>query len=456
MRNFLVGGFLRDLFLEEESRDLDFMIEHNAIAVARTFAREIKGAFIVLDQEHGCARVAKKHKGRVYTFDFADFRAASFKKDLLCRDFTVNTLSVDLSAWKGGPLAENCVDLCGARRDLTDGVIRMISPKAFQQDPLRLLRAFALRAKFGFSIDRATRAQMKKDRELIRDVSAERVREEIFKILESPRAGVVFKAMDRMGLLERVIPHIRVMFGIKQGGYHHLDVWPHALETLRQMEGLIKAFAKDEQMNGYLQKKIASNHSRKALLKLACLLHDAGKPETRQREGARIRFHGHEHAGKAVACGVARHLKLSTRERYALCDMVMLHLRPGYLSNFKRPSQKAFFRYFRDTREEAVSIALLAMADQRATCGPMTTEEDARHHDDICRGLIERYFNMQNEEPCVPLLTGKDLIRILKLKPAPLFSKILKEVEEAQATGKVCTKDQALDIARRFIKHQAC
>lgn len=159
-------------------------------------------------------------------------------------------------------------------------------------------------------------------------------------------------------------------------------------------------------------------------------------------------FTGHEHVGKNIVRSVAKLLKLSTRERIILEDIVLWHLRPGYLSNFKNPSDKAVFRYFRDTKEEAASIALLSIADQRSTRGPLSTKTDEKHHEKICWDLVERFFAAKKEKPFVCLIDGNDLIRKLKLKPSPIFGKILSQVQEAQATGKVTTKEQALDLAR--------
>lgn len=447
---FLVGGFLRDFLLKRESFDFDFAVQRNAVSFAKKFSQEIKGAFILLDAERGCARVAKKIEGKLYTFDFADFRALTLKKDLKSRDFTINTLAWD-AASEGKVFPVGFFDALGAEQDLKKKRIQMVSAKTFKDDPLRLLRAFALKANLGFVIDKKTLARIKKDVVLIRNVSAERIREELFKILESPRAAAVLQQMDRIGLLEYTIPQVRIMFGVKQGTYHHLNVWRHSLETVKQSEIVIKELENDLEIFEYLNVVIAGNRSRRALVKLASLLHDVGKPETRRREGDRIRFHGHEHAGREISRSVAKQLKLSTRERYALCDMVQMHLRPGYLSNVKKPSEKSIFRYFRDAKDEAVSIVVLAMADQRATRGSMSTLEDAEHHDDICRMLLRRYFEMKKRKPLVLLINGKDLISILKLKPTPLFSTILLAVEEAQVTGKIHTKEEALKLAKKVL-----
>ncbi len=449
---YLVGGFVRDLILNRQSTDFDFAVERNAIGFAKAFAKSIHGAFILLDKEHGCGRVAKKEKGNILTFDFADFRGDTLKEDLKRRDFIVNTLSIDISSLADQvELTSAVLNFGKGLRDLKDGLIRMASPRAFVEDPLRLLRAFSSQAQLKFRIEKATLVQIKKDRDLISSVSAERIRDEIFKILESPSAGVVFKAMDRMGLLDRVIPQLRLMFGVEQGTYHHLNVWPHSLEVVKQCDGVIRMFQKNPRVSEYLNEKIAGNRSRAALLKLAGLLHDIGKPDTRRRQGERICFHGHEHVGREISEHVAKELKLSTREKGVVCNMVRWHLRPGYLSNFKRPSERAFFRYFRDTAEEAVSIALLSLADQRSTRGPMTTEEDQIHHQNMCFEIIERFFSKEDQAPFVPLINGHDLVNSLELEPSPLFGKILLKVEEEQGLGKLTTAKQALEYAQKLV-----
>ena len=449
---YLVGGFLRDFLLGKDCRDFDFAVEKDAIGFARMFANKIKGAFILLDQEHGCARVARKQGGKIYTFDFADFRAPTLKKDLAHRDFTINTFSACINDVSVKDKVEDVIcDFRKGKPDLSAKRIRMVSVKAFKEDPLRLLRAFSLRAGLGFKIEQKTLTQMRKDKDLIRDVSYERIREELFKVLESPRAAENLKAMDRMGLLVKIIPQIAVMYGVKQGTYHHLDVWPHSLETVVQVEKLIKEHAGDRDVMTYFQEPIAGERSRLALLKLAAVVHDIGKPETRKKEPGRLTFHAHERVGRGITKHVANLLKLSTKERVALQDMVLWHLRPGYLSNFKRPSEKAIFRYMRDTKEETVSIAFLSLADQRATCGPLTTDQDQAHHEKICLDLVKRYFKKKKEKPFVRLINGDDLIKTLKLKPSPLFSKILNAVEEAQVVGKIKTKKEALSYARKIL-----
>ncbi|MBF0331692.1 MAG: HD domain-containing protein [Candidatus Omnitrophica bacterium] len=453
-RLVLVGGFLRDHVLGRDSHDLDFAVSQDAIALARRFAKAVKGAFILLDAESGCARVARKYPDGLWTYDFADFRSRTLKGDLAGRDFTVNTLTLDISGLDPKKtLAEQVTGDRRARADIKSRTVRMVGAKAFKEDPLRLLRAYSLYAQLGFKVESKTLTAVKAQKALIRSVSPERVREELFKVLSSARAARVIKCMDRDGMLFEVMPQIRVMYGVTQGGYHHLNVWQHSLEALVQLEKLLKRFAADAALMAYLNEEVGGGHSRLAILRLACILHDIGKPDAKKKEpGGRTSFHTHEHIGRRIVRIMALQLMLSTKERYALEDMVTFHLRPGYLSNFKRPSEKAVYRYFRDTKDNAVAIFLLSMADQQATRGALTTDYDVKHHEDICLPLIRRYFSKKKEMPLVRLLTGHDLIKELELEPGPLFARILLKIEEAQQLGKITTREEALALARKAAK----
>jgi len=136
---YLVGGFVRDLLLGRDCIDFDFAVEHHAIGLAKAFAKSIRGAFILLDEEHGCARVAKKEQGSIFTYDFADFRGETFKDDLKHRDFTINALSINTASLENGVELTSIIEKAvKGKTDLKNGIIRMASRKAFEEDPLRL------------------------------------------------------------------------------------------------------------------------------------------------------------------------------------------------------------------------------------------------------------------------------------------------------------------------------
>ncbi len=451
---FLVGGFLRDQHLKRQARkgaDFDFIVTDGAIAFARAFAKKVRGAFVLLDKESGCARVARKLPGGLWTYDFADLRAKDIAGDIRKRDFTINTFVVDLMKLRGNDdILSACRRNPKALADVRARTIRMTGSGAFDDDPLRLLRAYSLSAQTGFSIASSTLAAIRPRVLLIRNASPERVREELFKIFETSRAAVTMRSMARSGLLFAIIPQLKLLESVPKGGYHHLNVWQHSLCALVEFEKLLRSMAGRAQLPDYLAEIVGGGHSRSALIKFACLLHDTGKPETRRNlPDGRVSFHSHERVGRDITRIICRQLKLSTAERYVLEDMVALHLRPGYLTNFKKAPDRMVFRFMRDAKEEAVSLLLLSLADQRATRGPLTSPQDIQHHANIVLPLIELFFAKKREKPFVRLIDGDDLIKELKLAPGPQFKVILAAVEEAQHLGKVKVRAEALAFARQ-------
>ncbi len=455
---YLVGGYLRDLLLKRQKNnpDLDFCLKNNAINFGRSLSRKLKTGFVVLDREHGSCRLVKKLKDKVYTLDFSDWRGPTLRDDLLHRDFTINTLALaleDILAVKRR--ADSWIDLYGAAGDLKSKSIRMVNPRVFDEDPLRILRAFSLAAIFGFKIEPETLRLAKTKAQKLKKVSWERIRDELFKILETPNSFRYLVEMDKLGILKFIIPEIEIMRGVNQGPYHHLDVWKHSLETLRQLEILLGELKPKQEISTYLNEIISAERMRYSLIKLGALLHDIGKPKARRRKGRKTVFHGHERIGSRITEGVSWRLRLSNDEWRALQKMVFWHLRPGYLGDNEELSHRAVFRYLRDTAEEAVSVLLISLADQRATRGRLTTKASRERHEKLITGLLREYFKKQKETKPVRLINGDDLIRKFRLKPSPLIGRMLREVEELQAIGRIKSKPQALAAAARVLKKSA-
>ena len=493
---YLVGGILRDILLKRERQnfdtfaasksltkgcgkdtpleyqplrpgesrrvDFDFCLKKGAIGFSKVLAKKIKAGFVVLDRKHGCCRLVKKIEDKVYTLDFTDFRGENLKKDLLHRDFTINALALDLENVFRSPITKNLdskrisldsllIDPYEGRRDLKSKIIRLVNKRAFDEDPLRILRAFSLGCLFSFEIDKETLRLIKLKKEKLSKVSYERIRDELFKILDSPRSFVYLERMDTLKVLKIIIPEIEIMRGVKQGPYHHLDVLRHTFETIRQLDNLIQELKKNREIQDYLNEVISAERKRYALIKLGALLHDIGKPYALRKENGKTKFHGHEKIGLEIAEQIAERLRLSNDELDALRKMVFWHLRPGYLADNEEITARATFRYFRDTAQEGVSILLLSIADQRATKGPLTVEESRIHHEKVALDLIKEYFKRKKEKKMPRIITGDDLIKKFQLEPSPLIGKILREIEELQAIGKITTKKQALDAARKLI-----
>jgi len=453
---YIVGGALRDLVLgrSKPKPDFDFAVKKGAISFGRKLAKELKAGFVVLDTEHGSCRIVKKLEGKIYTFDFSDFRGKTLEEDLKHRDFTINSMAVELEKVFGSKgIDEEIIDLYGAKVDLKKKIIKISVEKSFQEDPLRILRAFSFSSILGFEIDKETLALARSGKAKLSGVSFERVRDELFKIFDTDKAYDCLVTLDKLKILELIFPEIKKMRGIGQGPYHHLDVWQHTLESIRQFDLLLKEIKKKEILD-YLGVIISSDRSRRQLLKLGLFLHDIGKPATLRHEKGRTTFHGHEREGLNLGKEIARRLKLSNDELYSLHKMILWHLRPGYLADSEHPTSRAKFRYFRDAGCEGLSILLLSLADQRATKGPLTTMNARKQHERVVAALIKEHLNQAKENKAERLVNGNDIMHEFKLSPSPVIGKILAELEELQAIGKIKTKTEALKAAAKFIKNK--
>lgn len=452
---YLVGGALRDLILDrtKENPDFDFCLKSGGLKFAAKLASQLKSAFVVLDEEHAACRLVKKINQKIYTFDFSDFRAATLEKDLLHRDFTINSMALALAEVFGRQDLERLIiDPYFGRFDLRAKIIKVTGSGSFKEDPLRILRAFSFSCALGFSLDPETLRLAKKEKNRINTVSSERIREELFKILDSSTAHASLAILDKLKILEIIFPEIKPMRGIGQGPYHHLDVWQHTLETLSQFESIIKGAKKTPRVYDYLQEEVGGLRKRSSLLKLACILHDIGKPKALRREKKKIIFHGHERIGLGLTRIISRRLKLSNDEGRALERIVLWHLRPGYLADNPHPTPRAIFRYFRDTGNDALGVLLLSLADQRATKGPLTTANSRLRHEKIVKHLIRKLLKQKDQKKLVRFLNGNQLMDKFKLSPSPLIGKLLAELEEAQAIAKIKNKQEAWQLANKLIK----
>lgn len=442
---YIVGGYLRDLFLnrEKSSPDIDFCLKKNAINFGRLLSKEIRAGFVVLDKEHGACRLVKRFRDKLYTIDFTDFRGKTLEEDLFLRDFSINTLSIGLEEFLESVVSVNSFcDLYGAKKDLKSRIIRVVNKKAFSDDPLRIMRAFSLSSIFSFEIEKPTLKLIKLEKDKLSTVSFERIRDELFKILNHSHVYRYLKMMDDLKILSVIMPEIECMRGVRQGPYHHLNVLDHSLEAVRQLEIALDK-NKNNQIKAYLNEPISAERTRGAILKLATFLHDIGKPKARRRCGRKTMFHGHEKIGSDMTLEIAKRFRLSNDEIIALRKMVFWHLRPGYLADNEEITPRAIFRYFRDTAHEGASTLLLSIADQRATKGRLTSEESRKRHEKIVFKLIKTYFKKLKEKKPPRLITGHDLIKKFKLVPSPLIGKILAQIEELQAIGEIKTKEEA-------------
>lgn len=470
---YLVGGYLRDVALgrplgEGGTRDVDCAVPE-AKAAARAFAgRATGGRLVRLDAANW--RVIPEPAGRGLPpagwVDFSDLRGGGILADLRGRDFTLNALACRL------PDPDDLLDPAGGLEDLAARRIRAVSDRVFREDPLRLLRAYRLAAQLDFSIDPSTLSRLRRDAARLEGEPGERVRAELFGTLAAPRGGLTLRGMRDSGVLHVLFPPCRRMDGLQQGGHHHTDVLTHSLDTVEALEDLLKDFPPDpagEDPLGRSARDYLAPPHRLPVLKLAALLHDAGKPDTQApsaeppAEEKAFTFHGHEKVGAEAALAVAGRLRLSRCERESLVRLVRLHMRPGFLfresgGDPKAVSGRALHRLARDAEEDLPGLALLAIADAHAHRGPLAAPGGGGLRSVTSRVVeFARGVLAEIEARVLPGLrgprwvTGRDLMEALGIPEGPQVGRLLLALEEARAAGEIQTRAEALALARKIL-----
>jgi tRNA nucleotidyltransferase/poly(A) polymerase len=462
---YLVGGCVRDALLRRSSHDLDFVVLGRALAVARRVANHFDAAFYALDAERDTGRVIfREDEGEEpFYVDFAAARGGSLTADLALRDFTINAIAVRLDG-------AQVVDPHHGRVDLSAGLLRAVSDRAFRNDPLRTMRGVRLAAELGFEIEPHTEALLRQAVPLLVDVSTERTRDELSKLLAPTGAANSLRRLSELGLLAILLPDVEAMRGVAQPPPHQLDVFEHTLEAVRWMEEIVVAVQPGRQaalaalglsalsrfpLTAHLAERTSDERTRAVILKLAALLHDVGKPAARTVEtNGRIRFLTHEQRGKDMAGLALTRLRFSVQEVRLVQTVVANHMRSMFMSVRGRVSRRAIYRFFRDTGEAGVDVALIALADHRAVWGAALEPERWAHLVEVVTLLLTHWYEQRERTIAPPkLISGHDLMARFDLEEGPRIGDLLEAVREAQAMGQVHTREEALDwVAQSLVE----
>lgn len=414
----LVGGCVRDVLLGREPADYDVTTDATPERVMELFPESI-----AVGAQFGVVLVPRDElKVEVATFrsdvGYSDGRhpdrvvySKTPQEDVQRRDFTINGLLMRHDT-------DEVLDFVDGRADLKAGVIRAIGEpdRRFEEDKLRMLRAIRFAARFGFEIEHKTFAAIRRHAGAITDVSAERIREELTKLLTEGEARTGFELLDKSWLLSIVLPELAAMKGVRQPPQFHPegDVWIH---TLLMIEGLPSASS--------------------PTLAWGVLLHDVGKPPTfkpASQTGDRIRFDHHVDVGVRMAEAVCRRYRFSNEDTEQIVALVANHMRFGAVDQMKKSTLKRFVRlpHF----EEHMEL-------HRLDCLSSHRKLDSYE-------TVQRFLAETPAEEVRPqrVLTGTDLGEMGYI-PGPVFSEILRAVEDAQLEGQIGTKEEAEEFVRK-------
>jgi poly(A) polymerase len=414
---YLVGGCVRDLLMAKAPADYDVTTDASPQRVMQLFpdAIAIGAQFgVVLVPGNGFkVEVATFRSDRGYTDgrhpDHVQY-AKNPQEDVQRRDFTINGL---LMRHDTGEV----LDFVDGQKDIREGVIRAIGePKRrFAEDKLRMLRAIRFAARFGFRIEPATFRAIHRHAREVQQVSAERIREELTKLLTEGAAHTGFELLDQSRLLPVLLPEVAAMKGVPQPPQFHPegDVWVH---TRLMLAGLPAGCS--------------------ATLAWGTLLHDVGKPPTFRsaaETGDRIRFDGHVNVGSAMARTICRRLRFSTDDTEQIVALVANHMKFKDVRQMRKATLKRFVRL--PKFEEHLAL-------HRLDC--LGSHRNLDHYQ-----FVQNFLRDTPREQVQPqrLLTGDDLIG-LGYQPGPAFSRMLGELEDAQLEGQVNSREEALEFLK--------
>ncbi len=463
IKSYLIGGFVRDMLLGRDTADIDIALVADALEVAPKVAKALGGRYVLLDEVNRIGRVVLVNEdapiGGKWELDFSTIED-NIAQDLARRDFTIDAMAIELEKVTESPML---IDPFKGYADLRRGIIRAVAETAFTSDPARLLRAVRLAAELDFRIEGKTEALIRRHSHLIAGVAGERVREELLRLLALPQSGKLLAYLDEVGLLTSIFPELLETKGVEQPREHVWDVFHHSIETVAAVDFLLRQgdwkYAGDEvlavvpwstELEQHFDREVSYGSTRKLLLKLAALLHDIAKPQTKTvEESGRTRFLGHAKEGMTIATDILERLRFSTKEIKLVELMVKYHLRPTQMSHDELPSRRAIYRYFRDTGETGIDILFLSLADHLASRGQYLDLTQWRAHAQLVAYVLEQHDAEASLMVPPKLVDGHDLIGIFGLSPGPKIGEILETVREAQAAGEVTTREEAL----AYIEH---
>lgn len=464
---YVVGGTVRDVILGRPIHDIDLIVPSGAIPLTFRLADALGYPAYVLDDERDVGRILVP--GGDTTLDIARFRGPTLEDDLRDRDFTINAMALPV----GERATADIIDHYTGLEDLAAGSIRAIHERSIADDPVRALRAARFSVQLGFELAAETRAAAQAIAPaLLRQTSAERIRDELSRLLalDAPHDGIALLA--GLDLLTVVLPEIAALDGVTQSPPHHEDVLQHTMSVLRylalverlvdgepvaatwsgEVEQLIAPYRAE--LRRYLDTPIDGGFRGRLLLRWGGLFHDTGKATTRTVDpNGRIRFLGHDEAGAHITAAKLSSFSFSNEAVRRVRTIVGGHMRPLYLAQEGRPpTRRAAYRYFKTLREAGLDVGLLALADHLATYDGIGDDEGWRSLLAVVAALFHTYFADYEQIVAPPrLLDGRELMELLDMPPGHEIGRLLRLLEEAQAAGEVPTRDEAVAFVQRHV-----
>lgn len=441
---YVVGGCFRDFYLGCENFDKDIIVDKIcAKEFAQSLAQAIDATFIPLDEENKIYRLILRDK--INCIDVANLIGSNIQDDLKRRDLTINAIAVNLKTFE-------ILDLVGGIDDLKSKKIKHISEQNFIDDPLRLLRVFRFQALLGFKPDGELIKIVSRHAKKIHQPAVERINYELLKLFSGKFADKSLTKMDETGLLEEILPLISDLKKVPPNSHHHLDLFSHSIEVVRQIQEIYETSGAE--VKKHLESVDFGGATRLGHLKFAGFLHDIGKFSTWtiEQDTGKHRFIKHDDLGSKMAEKFLKSAKFSKKQVEYISKMVKFHIYPSHVVCAPEVSEKIYMRLIRKMENDVIDVITLAKADRLSARGVEITEKIVNNNIGGLNSLLEFYLKIKDElKPLPKLVSGEEIMELLDIKPSKELGAIIKSLHEAQISGEIATKAQAVEFLKSTI-----
>lgn len=448
---WLVGGSVRNVVMDRSLEDIDLVVPGDAEAAGRDLAHAVRGHVFPLSERFGAWRVIAPD--RSWQADLTPVRGDSIEADLALRDFTVNAMAIPLT----GPPA--LVDPHRGMADIEARLLRVVSDSSYRDDPLRTLRMARLACELDFAVEGRSRTLAAASASELGSVSAERVFYELRRLVVCDDVMRGISLMDEAGIVATVLPELEALKGVGQNPYHHMDVWGH---TLAVLDELVRLERDGWTVFGDLAREVASELAKPLgddltsaqALRFGALLHDIGKPGTRQVVDGRVMFIGHDRLGADISRDALRRMRASGALSDFVADLSRHHLRLGFLVHEQPLSRRHVYRYLRSCEPVELEVTVLSVADRLATRGERTRDEAIEAHLALARDLTREALAWRAGRAAASPVDGDELMQALGIEPGPRVGELLELLREAAFSGEVGSREEAIELARKRLKEE--
>ena len=448
---WIVGGAIRDALLDRPVTDLDLAVADDEREAARRIAAAAGGPVVELSSEFGTWRALAPD--RSWHVDVTGLRGETIETDLAGRDFTVNAIAASLAEPEAAP-----IDPHGGAADAERRLLRPVSERSFTDDPLRILRAARLAAGLGLELDAETIRLARESASRAAEPTGERQFAELRLLVagEDPLRGLA--ALDQLEATGAVLPELEALRGLRQNPNHHLDVHGHTLQVLSNLLAIERdpdryAGEAAAEVRALLDEPLADELTRGGALRFGAILHDVGKPATREEhEGGFVSFIGHDRQGARLVRAVCERLRTSRALGRHLEALTLHHLHLGFMAHERPLPRRRLYAYLRACGPVAPDVTVLTVADRLAArgTGPTASPEMIEAHLELAREVLPEALAWHREGAPSSPIRGDELARAIGIEPGPELGRLLSEIEAAVFTGEVATAEQAVEYVNRL------